>query len=64
LLDEKLAAKACDRVVLLAPPTTLGDLRASLSEPVRAVVSAEIDKDLTKTPAAELLQHLGAVLAV
>jgi protein required for attachment to host cells len=64
LLDEKLAAKAYDRVVLVAPPATLGDLRSALSEPVRAVVYAELDKDLTKTPAAELPKHLGAVLAV
>lgn len=64
VLDEKLAAKAYDRVVLVAPPEMLGDLRASLSEHVRAVVYAELDKDLTNTPVAELPQHLGAVLAV
>jgi protein required for attachment to host cells len=64
MLEEKLAAKAYDRVVLVAPPVTLGDLRAALSEHVRAAVYAELDKDLTKTPMAELPQHLGAVLAV
>jgi protein required for attachment to host cells len=64
LLDAKLAAKTYDRVVLVAPPAMLGDLRASLSEPVRAVVYAEIDKDLTKTPEAELPLCLDAVLAV
>lgn len=64
ILDEKLAAKAFDRVVIVAPPTTLGDLRAALSAHVKAAVYAELDKDLTKTPTAELPQHLGAVLAV
>jgi protein required for attachment to host cells len=64
MLAEKLAAKAYDRVVLVAPPAMLGDLRSSLGEQVRAVVYAELDKDLTNTPEAELPQHLGAVLAV
>jgi protein required for attachment to host cells len=64
MLDEQLAAKTFDRVVLVAPPTTLGDLRAALSTHVKAAVYAELDKDLTKTPTAELPQHLGAVLAV
>jgi len=64
MLEERLAAKAYDRVVLVAPPVTLGDLRAALSEHVRAAVYAELDKDLTKTPMAELPQHLGAVMAV
>jgi protein required for attachment to host cells len=64
ILDERLTAKAFDRVVLVAPPATLGDLRAALSEQVRSAVYAELDKDLTKTPDIELPQHLGAVLAV
>jgi len=64
LLDQQLAAKAFDRVVLVAPPAMLGDLRSALSAHVRAAVYAELDKDLTKTPEAELPQHLGAVLAV
>jgi protein required for attachment to host cells len=64
MLDEKLAAKAFDRVVLVAPPVTLGDLRSALSAHVKAAVYAELDKDLTKTPAHELPQHLAAVMAV
>jgi hypothetical protein len=31
---------------------------------VRSLVRAELDKDLTKVPAAELPSHLGAVLPV
>lgn len=64
MLDKQLAAKAFDRVILVAPPAMLGDLRASLSAQVRAAVYAELDKDLTKTPAEELPDHLAAVLAV
>ncbi len=64
MLDEQLAAKAYDRVILVAPPATLGDLRSALSDHVKAVLYAELDKDLTKTPTHELPGHLGAVLAV
>jgi len=64
VLDQRLAEKVYDRVILVAPPATLGDLREALSRHVRAVLYAEIDKDLTKTPVTELPAHLGAVLAV
>lgn len=64
LLDRRLAEKAYDRLILVAPPKALGDLRAALSEQVKPHVYAELDKDLVKTPTAELPQHLGAVLAV
>lgn len=64
MLEQHLMQKAFDRVILVAPPAALGDLRAALSDKVRAVVHAELDKDLVKTPVAELPGHLAAVLAV
>jgi len=64
MLDEQLATKAFDRVILVAPPEMLGDLRSALSPHVQAAVYAELDKDLTKTPVQELPSHLAAVLAV
>lgn len=64
LLDRSYTAKAFDRLVLVAPPTALGDLRAALSDHLKPHIYAELDKDLVKTPTAELPQHLGAVLAV
>jgi protein required for attachment to host cells len=64
MLDQRLLQKDYDRVILVAPPKMLGDLRAELTEAVRAVLYAELDKDLTKTPVKELPGHLGAVLAV
>jgi len=64
MLDERRSEHAYDRLVLVAPPKTLGDLRAALPASVRALVRAELDKDLTKTPATELPDHLSAVLAV
>lgn len=64
MLDQRLLERAYDRVILVAPPATLGDLRDALTDAVRAVLYAELDKDLTKTPQKEIPDHLGAVLAV
>lgn len=64
MLDKSLAAKSYDRLILVAPPVTLGDLRKALSGHVKAAVYAELHKDLTKTPMHELPEHLASVLAV
>lgn len=64
VLSERLSQKEYDRLIIVAPPASLGDLRATLSDDVQAVVSAELDKDLTKTPVADLPKHLESVLAV
>lgn len=64
ILDQRLAEKAFDRLVIVAPPKALGDLRAALSAHVKPLVYAELDKDLVKTPTAELPSHLGAVMAI
>ena len=64
LLDRRYAEKAFDRLVIVAPPSALGDLRAALSDHLKPHIYAELDKDLVKTPTAELPQHLGAVMPV
>jgi len=64
MLDQRRTEHAYDRLVLVAPPSALGDLREALSDHVRSLVRAELDKDLTKTPIAELPGHLATVLAV
>jgi protein required for attachment to host cells len=64
VLDAAAANKAFDRLVLVAPPATLGDLRMELGEATRKMVTAELAKDLTRHAEQELPQHLGAVLAV
>ena len=43
-----------DRLILVAPPRTLGELRDALHKEVRARVIAEIDKDLTNHPVHEI----------
>ncbi|MFA9551022.1 MAG: host attachment protein, partial [Hyphomicrobium sp.] len=63
-VEERLAENAFSRLVLVAPPVTLGDLRTALSKAVRERVSAELDNDLTNTPVEELPKHLATVMAV
>ena len=63
-LQEQLQAKAFDRLVLVAAPATLGDIRKALSEPLRGVVCGEISKNLVHVPNQELDDHLADVLAV
>lgn len=57
-------ARSFDRLVMIAPPSTLGDLRSALPKTVASVVYGEIAKDLTRLSAKELAGHLGDVLAV
>jgi protein required for attachment to host cells len=64
LLQDGLNRGAYDRLVLVAPPQALGDLRGQLGKAVQAKVSGELGKDLTHLPVHELPQHIGAVLAV
>lgn len=47
-----------DRLILVAAPVTLGDLRSAISDHVRAKVMGEVDLDLTKTPDHEIAAHL------
>ncbi|MBN8531014.1 MAG: host attachment protein [Alphaproteobacteria bacterium] len=52
-----------DHLVLAAPPTTLGDMRASLDEALRAKLLAEIDRDYTHhLPEDELAQRMVKIL--
>ena len=55
---------AYDRLVIVATPVTLGDLRAALSDPVRAKVVGEVAQDLTKLPNDAVAPHLKDVLLV
>lgn len=58
-VDASLAAGAFDRLVVVAPPHVLGILRTAFTDRVRAAVTGELGKDLTKTPDHELASHLG-----
>jgi protein required for attachment to host cells len=62
LMNTAAREKLFRRLVLVAPPKTLGDLRMSLDGAASRLVSAEIPHDHVHTPPAELLQHLGDAL--
>ena len=53
---------AFDRLVIAAPPRAMGVLRHELTDTVRGKLVAEVTKDLTKTPLAELPSHFTDVL--
>ncbi|HEY9536726.1 MAG TPA: host attachment protein [Kiloniellaceae bacterium] len=56
--------RSYDRLILVAPPKTLGDLRQSLSKEAAAKLDGELPKDLTKVADHDLPAHLGSVIAV
>ncbi len=64
LLHRKLSENAYDRLIVVAPPTMLGDLRSEMSKPVLERISGELAKDLTHTPDREIATQLESVLAV
>ena len=62
-LERKLAAGAFDRLVIIAPPKTLGDMRQHMSGSLKACLIGEIHKDLTQVPNDAIAPHLENVLA-
>ncbi|MCS6762081.1 MAG: host attachment protein [Candidatus Devosia symbiotica] len=63
-MDRKLLDGAFDRLVIIAAPLALGDIRKAISPSVKKTVLAELDKDLTNLPTAQLGQHLDGIIAV
>jgi protein required for attachment to host cells len=61
-LETEADTKRFDRLVIVAPPTMLGDLRQALSPRLANLVVATLDKDLTKTADNKLASHLADVL--
>ena len=47
-----------DSMVLVAPPGVLTELKQALSKPMAALVTGDLQKDLTKVPDHELTGHL------
>ena len=62
ILETGLVEKRFDRLVVVAPPVTLGDLRDALPKSVQSKVVAELAQDLVKTPHSQLAGHLEEVL--
>lgn len=63
-LAQGLEQNSYDRLIIVAPPVTLGDLRSAISDRVRAKVVGEVAQDLTKIPNGEVAEHLKDVLNV
>ena len=61
-LDDSLSLKHFDRLVVVAAPVTLGDLRSALSDAVKASVIAEVAMDLTKVPNSEVPRHIEDII--
>jgi protein required for attachment to host cells len=55
---------AFTRLIIAADPAALGNLRSALCEQVDRTVMAELHKDLTKIPLAEMPRHFEGLLAV
>ena len=62
LLNAAARSKSFDRLVLVAPPKTLGALRGALDKQTAALVTGELGKDLTNHPLSELPRHLTEAL--
>jgi protein required for attachment to host cells len=63
-VEARQTAGSFDRLVLVAPPVTMGDLRAALPARVKAAVAAELVADLTNTPTSQLPAHLAECIAL
>jgi protein required for attachment to host cells len=62
-LDRQKQQGKFDRLVIAAAPIALGDLRKAISPAVRKTVVAELNKDLTNLPTAQLDQHFEGIIA-
>ena len=61
-LEDSDTARKFDRIILVAAPRTLGDLRAAMSKQVQRSIIAQIDKNLTKLDERALGKALEDVL--
>jgi protein required for attachment to host cells len=62
VLDRELDTKSFHRLVVVAPPVTLGDLRSLISQKVRTKIIGEVAQDLTKIPNADVGGHINEIL--
>lgn len=59
-LEQAARDSRYDRLVVIAPPAMLGDLRDALGRETQQRLAGEIAKDLTKQTLGEITQHLAA----
>ena len=63
-LSEMHANGRFDRLVLVAPSPTMGDLRAMLTPALSVAIIGELTRDLTHTPTDEIAAHIEGIIAV
>ncbi|MGE4278037.1 MAG: host attachment protein [Magnetospirillum sp.] len=61
-LKRAVGSHEMERLVVVAAPAMMGDLRAVLDPDVKRCVVAEVEKDYTHLPLPELTAHLGKLL--
>lgn len=57
-LDKKLLEGKFERLLVIAAPAALGDIRGYMTDRLKKVTMAELDKDLTNLSTPELEKHL------
>ena len=57
-MEKLVRTRKAEALVIVAPPRTLAELRHALHADVKERIVAEINKDLTKHPVAEIEKHL------
>jgi protein required for attachment to host cells len=61
-LNKAAYHKRFDRLVLVAPPKVLGDLRAAVTDTLSQRIVAEVRHDLTNHPVPEIAEHVKSAL--
>lgn len=59
-LDAEHERGQFDKLMLVAPPGVLTELKKALSKPLAKLVASDLQKDLTKVPDHDLAEHLAA----
>ncbi|CAM5777044.1 host attachment protein [Labrys miyagiensis] len=60
-LYRRIHAGHCDKLVVVAPPKVLGEMRKAFHKEVTARISAEVPKELTSHPVSEIEKILSAL---
>jgi protein required for attachment to host cells len=59
-LEKVVRDRKVEHLIVVAPPRALADLRKAFHPDVKKIISAEINKDLTKHPLYDIEKHLTA----
>ena len=62
-LHKELSENKFDRLIVIAPPLMLGNLRKMFSKQLSSRISGEIHKDLTHTDLEDIVDHITDYLA-